>query len=75
MKSTLRQCWGCKTEYSIRRAVPFGAALFLRPWYVWDSKKRNGVYFRISGMNMKTIFKRVDRIEKKAQKLLKNGNR
>ena len=39
--------------------------LVIYPWYVWDSKKRNGVYFRISGMNMKTIFKRVDRIEKR----------
>lgn len=42
-----------------------GYILSNRDSYVWDSKKRNGVYFRISGMNMKTIFKRVDRIEKR----------
>ena len=45
-------------------AAPIGAAPFLRPWFVWDSKKRNGLYFRISGMNMKTIFKCVNRTEK-----------
>lgn len=33
--------------------------------YPVSPQKRNGVYFRISGMNMKTIFKRVDRIEKR----------
>ena len=49
---------------STQGAAPIGAAPFLRPWFVWDSKKRNGLYFRISGMNMKTIFKCVNRTEK-----------